>query len=156
MCILQLFCEIHGFFLDYEKQMASQSSKDITTSNKRNRPCRLHISEVMTILVYFHQSNHRTFRQYYQQMVQQELRWAFPHLVSYFRFVELMSDALQLLQMYLASRYATCTGIAFVDSTVMLVCHNLRISQHSVFAENAERGKTSIGWFYGFKLHLVI
>ena len=56
MCIIQLFCEIHDFFLDYEKQKASQTSKDINTSNKRNRPSRLHISEVMTILIYFHQS----------------------------------------------------------------------------------------------------
>ena len=156
MCIIQLFCEIHDFFLDYEKQKASQTSKDINTSNKRNRPSRLHISEVMTILIYFHQSNHRTFKQYYQQKVQQELGWAFPHLVSYSRFVELMSDTVELLQMYLASRYAACTGTAFADPTAMRVCHNPRISQHRVFAENAARGKTSVGGFYGFKLHIII
>ena len=156
MCIIHLFCEIHDFFLHYQKHKVSQSPKDTETSNKRNRPCRLHISEVMTILVFFHQSDHRTFKQYYQQKVQQELRWAFPHLVSYTRFVELTREALEPLRAYLASHYAACTGIAFADSTAMRVCHNLRISQHRVFTENAARGKTSVGWFYGFKLHIII
>ena len=63
---------------------------------------------------------------------------------------------MELLQMYLASRYAACTGTAFADPTAMRVCHNPRISQHRVFAENAARGKTSVGGFYGFKLHIII
>ncbi len=156
MCIIQLFCDIHDFILKYEKQKTSQSSEDINTFIKRNRVCRLHISEVMTILVFFHQSNHRTFKHYYQQKVQQELGWAFPHLVSYTRFVELMDGALELLQMYLTTRYAACSGIAFADATALPVCHNLRISRHRVFAHNAARGMTSVGWFYGFKCHIII
>ncbi len=67
MCIIQLFCDIHDFFLKYERQETSQSSKDINTFIKRNRVCRLYISKVMTILVLFHQNNHRTFKHYYQQ-----------------------------------------------------------------------------------------
>lgn len=35
------------------------------------------------------------------------------------------------------------------------MCHNRRIQQHRVFARLAKRGKTSVGWFFGFKLHLV-
>ena len=58
--------------------------------------------------------------------------------------------------MYLQSCFGECSGISFVDSTRLSVCHNRRISAHRVFAEVAERGKTSLGWFYGFKLHLVI
>ena len=48
------------------------------------------------------------------------------------------------------------TGIYVIDSTPLRVCENIRIPRHKVFKELAQRGKTSIGWFYGFKLHLVI
>ncbi len=48
-----------------------------------------------------------------------------------------------------------CTGISFIDSTALAVCKNPRIHSHKVFAGLAERGKTSTGWFFGFKLHLI-
>ena len=48
-----------------------------------------------------------------------------------------------------------CTGVSFIDSTRLVVCRNQRIHQHKVFNGIAERGKSSMGWFYGFKLHLV-
>jgi len=81
---------------------------------------------------------------------------AFPKLTSYNRFVELQRDALIPLWCYLHTRFGDCTGISFVDATTLSVCHNLRIPQHKVFADCAERGKSSMDWFYGFKLHLVI
>lgn len=84
------------------------------------------------------------------------LRWAFPYLVSYNRFVELMAGALLPLCAYLHTRKGHCSGISFIDSTPIAVCHNRRISSHRVFDETAERGKNSVGWFYGFKLHLVV
>jgi hypothetical protein len=45
--------------------------------------------------------------------------------------------------------------MSFVDSTAIKVCHNRRIKQHQVFADQAKRGKTSVDWFFGFKLHLI-
>jgi hypothetical protein len=80
----------------------------------------------------------------------------FPRLVSYNRFVELMPRVLVPLWFYLHSRKGQVTGISFIDSTPIAVCHNRRISSHKVFAGIAQRGKTSMGWFYGFKLHLLI
>lgn len=80
----------------------------------------------------------------------------FPDLVSYNRFVELMKDAVVPLAVYLETRKAECSGISFVDSTSLAVCHNRRIHSHQVFRGFAGRGKTSVGWFYGFKLHLAI
>ena len=47
-------------------------------------------------------------------------------------------------------------GVSFIDSTVLTACHTRRISSHKVFRGIAKRGKTSTGWFFGFKLHLVI
>ncbi len=81
---------------------------------------------------------------------------AFPRLVSYQRFVELMPSALVPLCGYLQTRKGECSGISFVDSTSLKVCHNRRIHAHKVFAGCAQRGKPSVDWFYGFKLHLVI
>jgi hypothetical protein len=46
--------------------------------------------------------------------------------------------------------YGTCTGLSFVDSTVLTVCHNRHISQHRVFDGVAQRGGTSVDWFFGF------
>jgi hypothetical protein len=81
----------------------------------------------------------------------------FPTPVSYNRFVELMSLALLPLLLYTKIfRRGRCTGISFIDSTPLKACHIRRIYSHKVFKTWAARGKSSTGWFYGFKLHLVI
>ncbi|GHP00508.1 hypothetical protein KSF_105550 [Reticulibacter mediterranei] len=80
----------------------------------------------------------------------------FPHLVSYARFVALIPRMLIPLLAYLQRRFGPCTGISFIDSTSLEVCDAKRISQHRVFAIDAKRGKTSMGWFFGFKLHLAV
>lgn len=86
----------------------------------------------------------------------QTLRAEFPRLVTYQRFVELIPTVLVPLCAYLQSTYGTSTGIAFIESTPLAVCDNRRIPRHRVFRGIAARGKTSMSWFYGFKLHLVV
>ena len=110
----------------------------------------------MTIVIAFHQSQYRTFKAYYRQMVQGHWRGEFAHLVGYPRFVALLPTVLVPLTAYLQTQSGPCTGISFVDSTALSVCHNARIQQHRVFAGRARRGKTSVGWFFGFKLHLAV
>ena len=149
-----LFCEIDDFCQAFEPEMNRHLLEDGT--QKRIRKSTLCLSEVMTLTVGFHQSGYRTFKHYYQQHVCVHLRWAFPHLVSYNRFVELMAGALLPLCAYLHTRKGDCSGISFIDSMPIAVCHNRRIHSHRVFDETAERGKNSVGWFYGFKLHLVV
>lgn len=112
----------------------------------------------MTICVFFHLSGYRTFKWYDTKLIQKEYHKFFPKLVSYNRFVELMSYAalpLSLFVQFLCSK-ASCTGINFVDFTTLDVCDSHRIQQHKVFQGIARKGKSSTGWFYGFKLHLVI
>jgi hypothetical protein len=84
------------------------------------------------------------------------LRSEFPDLVSYNRFVELMPGALLPLCYYLRTRKGNCSGISFIDSMPIAVCHNRRIRSHKVFSNVAQRGKNSMGWFYGFKTHLIV
>ena len=110
----------------------------------------------MTIIVYFHRSPYRDFKHYDTEYVAGHLRLYFPTLVSSSRFVELMPRTLVPLCGYLHTRKGRCTGITFVDSTARAVCHNRRSNRHKVCAGYATRGKSSMGWFYGFKLHLMV
>jgi hypothetical protein len=118
---------------------------------------RLSLSEVMAIIVLFHLSGYRCFKWYYQRCVCIHMREYFPAAVSYNRFVELTGHALLPLALYTQGfRRGKCSGISFIDSTPLKVCHVRRIYSHKVFKFHAARGKSSTGWFYGFKLHLVI
>jgi Transposase DDE domain len=116
----------------------------------------LSLSEVMTILVWFPASHYRTFKHFYLGSVLAEKRAEFPTLPRYTRLVELLPMTLLPLCAYLQTRQGQPTGIPFLDSLPIRVCHHRRIGSHSVFAGLAQRGKSSRGWFYGFKLHLVI
>ena len=110
----------------------------------------------MTILIHFHQSHYRTFKAYYTEHVQKHLRAEFPRLVGYARFVQRMPRVAALLCGYLTHLFGQCTGISFIDSTFLAVCDNRRIYQHTVFLGWATRGRGSMGWCFGFKLHLVV
>lgn len=123
---------------------------------KRVREPQLSISEIMTIIIHFHQSHYRDFKTYYIEYVCEHLGNEFPNLVSYNRFIELMPRVLLPLCCYLHSRKGQNTGISFVDSTRIAVCGNKRISRNQVFKEMAKLGKSTLGWFFGFKLHLVV
>lgn len=152
--IVSLFCEIDDFCQVFEPELNRRLLEE--GSRKRIRNQILCLSEVMTIIVWFHSSAYRTFKDYYTKEVSKHLRWAFPNLVSYNRFVELMPEALLPLCAYLQTRKGSCSGISFVDSTSIAVCHNRRINSNQVFSGVARRGKTSVDWFYGFKLHLIV
>jgi hypothetical protein len=124
---------------------------------QRQRSGSLCLSEIMTISIAFHQSAYRNFKGFYTQRVCCDWRGdAFPGLVSYNRFVEWMPSTLIPLCAYLRHCSGTCTGISFIDSTSFKLCHNRRINYHKVFQPLATRGKTSVDWFFGFKLHLVV
>jgi transposase len=124
---------------------------------KRRRARSLSVSEFMTILIHFHQSHYRNFKAYYLEHVLPHLGDEFPGLVSYTRFVDFIPSALIPLCAYFQHTcLGDCTGVSFIDSTSLDVCLNQRIASHKVFAGLTGHGKTSTGWFFGFKLHLVI
>jgi len=154
MSLLETFCDINDFCQYFELKWERIQLK--SGLRQRRRKSKLSLSEVMTIIVHFHQSGYRTFKAYYLNHVQRHLSKEFPNLVSYSRFVRLMAQAIVPLTWYLLTHCGQCTGISFVDSTPIKVCHNRRIKRHKVFAGLAAHGKTSMGWFYGFKLHLVV
>lgn len=150
----ELFCSVDDFCQIFEPQWQKQLLGH--SLQLRNRKRSLRLSEIMTILIGFHQSCYRNFKIYYLDKVQTQCQSYFPRLVSYNRFVEWIPETLVPLCAYLRSCFGTCTGISFMDATSLKVCHNKRISQHKVFENVAARGKTSVDWFFGLKLHLVI
>ncbi len=150
----ELFCSVDDFCRTFEPRWKQQLLG--YGLKLRNRPRSLSLSEIMTILIAFHQSCYRNFKTYYQKKVQQEWADAFPGEVSYQRFIEWVPSTLVPMCAYLRSCFGTCSGISFMDSTSLKVCHNRRIKQHKVFKNLAARGKTSVDWFFGFKLHLVV
>jgi hypothetical protein len=153
MDTLTVFCDIDDFCRVFEPVW---QAKLLALARRRRRASGLCLSEVMTIIVGFHLSGYRTFKDYYRGEVLRHRRGEFPGLVSYNRFVELMPWALVPLCCYLPTRYGQCSGVSFIDSTKLSVCHNRRIWSHRVMAGLAARGKTSVDWFYGFKVHLVL
>jgi len=153
MSVLELFCAVDDFMISFAPHL---KTSQLAAGKQRERAGQLCPSEVMTILIHFHQSQYRTFKAYYIEHVRVYLASEFPHLVSYQRFVALIPSVLVPLLAYLQSSYGTCTGISFIDSTSLEVCDPKRISQHRVFVNDAKRGKSSMGWFYGFKLHLAV
>ena len=149
-----LFCDVDDFCQIFEPLWHQELLKSGQKSRRRYRS--LSISEILTILIAFHQSHYRNFKHFYLINVRHHWRQAFPLAVSYQRFVAWMPSNLIPLCVYLRHCFGQCTGISFIDSTSIKVCHNRRIAQHRVFNGHAARGKTSVGWFFGFKLHLVI
>ncbi len=155
MDITTIFCQIDDFCHDFKAEFENHCLPK--QSKQRQKKSILSLSEVMTIMVWFHQQKYRSFKDFYTKHVMLHLRSEFPQLPSYNRFVELQTEAAIPLAMFLhRHRLARPTGVAFVDSTPLAVCDNRRIPSHKVFQEDARRGKTSMGWFYGFKLHIVI
>jgi hypothetical protein len=115
----------------------------------------LAVSEIITILLVLHGSQFKYLKSFYNGVTGDVLRRYFPNMPCYERFVAVQQSVLIPLLCFLLSRLGQRTGIYYIDSTALAVCHNRRIGRHNTFAGLAARGKTSMGWFFGFKLHLV-
>jgi hypothetical protein len=152
--ILAIFCDVDDFCKAFEEYCAKFF---LTDNSKKTQKCMMSASEIMTIVIYFHLSGYRTFKWYYNKHICVHLKSEFPQRLSYNRFVEVMQSIIAPLTLYLIKYHVgKCSGISFLDSTTIDVCNNRRIHSHKVFKDLAKRGKTSTGWFYGFKLHLII
>ena len=149
--ITKLFCSVDDFW----KSFNSQINKTFIGKPSRGPTCGISMSEIMTIMILFHQSNFRTFKYFYFYLLLNHIK-EFPKLPSYSRFVYLQKTAFVPLFAYLHQKKGKVTGISFIDSTILKVCHIKRSYSNKVFKKLAAKGKTTTGWFFGFKLHLVV
>lgn len=152
--LVKIFCEIDDFCKFFENQ---NEIKFLGEPKKAGRKQLLSASEILTICVYFHASGFKNFKVYYQTMIQGFLKSAFSSTVSYNRFIELRQKYMPLLVIYSKIKsLGSCDGISIIDSCKLQVCHIRREYSHKVFKGIATKGFSSTGWFYGFKLHLII
>ena len=155
--VTEIFFIIDEFDKNFEKIVSDHSLVQNTDLKQRNRKSTLSDSEVMTILILFHSGHYRDLKHYYINHVKKHMKSEFPQTVSYNRFVELQKKVVVKLAIFLKMFYLEkCTGISYIDSTPIRVCHIKREKQHKVFKGFAQKGQCSLGWFYGFKLHLII
>jgi len=152
--IEEIFCEID----DFCKQFFPQFERMLLPASdcKRQRALKMSASEIMTIVVLFHLSHYRDFKNFYLDCVCRQMSDYFPTLLSYNRFVEIQGRVFVALCAFMKAKTGYASGLYYVDSTTIKVCRNQRINQHQTFDNIAERGKSSMGWFFGFKLHIVI
>lgn len=156
--VIQIFCKVDDFCKEYEQTLDKRAMvKGIENGkNRRYRRASLSDSEIITIQILFHIGCFRNFKQYYLFYIQDYLKSYFPNAVSYNRFVELQARVFFPMMFFLNnSALGKCTGISFVDSTMIPVCHNLRRFSNKVFKGLATDGKGTMGWCHGFKLHFV-
>ena len=150
--ITDLFCVIDEFCKEYD-----QIVDKALLGNPSKRPVTLSKSEVITIMVLFHLGGFRCFKHFYIFYVQKHMQEEFPKTVSYNRFTELTQQHLMAMTLFLKTCcLGECTGISFIDSTPIRACKNKRIKRNKVFKGLANTGKSTMGWFYGFKLHIII
>lgn len=152
--IVEVYCVVDEFCKEFKR--GNDRFLSSSDSSKRNKASRMSLSEIMTIVILFHISGYRTFKHYYRDCVVGHLKTYFPEAVSYNRFIELIPTSLMPLTVFLYGLSGKETGKYFADSTTLEVCHNKRAKRNKVFNGLAKKGKNSMGWFFGLKLHLVI
>ena len=154
--ITEIYCMADDFCKKFVK-IQEKSMVEDKNYKHRNKPNRMSDAEIMVILILFHSGGFRCFKHYYKEYVCEHQTHLFPRRASYNRFVELEREVLLQLTVFIKEvLLGTCTGISFVDSSPLRVCRNQRTLIHKTFKGLAERGKCSMRWFFGFKLHLVI
>jgi transposase len=153
--ITELFCFIDDFCNAIQKEIAKNSISSSGAPKKPTRAPALAASEILTILILYQRSDIRNFKAFYTKHMRQ-YKEEFPKMPTYERFVELQKRVFILMLLLFMSLRKECEKIGYIDSTPIKVCHNKRIFNHKVFKGLAARGKSTMGWFFGFKLHLAV
>lgn len=152
--LTELFCQVDDFCRWFEPAWEQRLLS--TGTRKRRRGSALSLSELMTLVILFHHLRFRQFKRFYLDYVCCYLRAEFPTLPSYSRCIDLLPRCAAPLAAWFEQLKGECDGISIADATALAVCDNKRIARHRVFKACAARGKTSMGWFYGFKVHAII
>ena len=140
--ITEIFCIADDFCKEFELETDKTGLSEKNKGCHRHRKWRMSKSEIITILICFHFNSYRNFRHYYTFFVKEHLADLFPNQLSYNRFLELEARVSVEMMMFLQiCCFGRCTGISFIDSTCIPVCHNKRIYRNKVFKNYATRAR---------------
>ena len=154
--LIEIFIECDDYHKAFKEYLEAHSlpSPDFMLVPKVRKMSQ---SEMMSILIFYHFSGFKCFKWYYNVVIRGILKSYFPNAFSYSRFIQLMPELnIHMMFFMTALRLSVPTDGNYIDSKKLVVCHNRRIKSNKVFKNLARRGKSSTGWFYGFKLHLII
>ena len=146
-----IFTIVDDFCKSYQEWI---QHKLLISGKQRNRTGKLSLSESLSIVIFYHFSPYKNFKTYYKYFVKSGSM--FKETPCYERFIQIMPSLFLPLIIMMHYMSGKETGVYYVDSTHFAVCKNIRIFSHKTFAGLASRGHSSIGWFYGFKLHIII
>ncbi|PJI36520.1 IS982 family transposase [Acinetobacter pseudolwoffii] len=150
----ELFCVTDDFFLKFEAtywQFLMQSHRF-----SRIRAAHLSLSEITFIAIWYKCSHFTNFKAFFTWL-KQDKSSLFNSLPCYQRMIHLINThQLALHALHVALMKGQRSQYLWIDSTTLPVCKNQRIQRHKSLAEIASRGKSSMGWFYGCKLHIVM
>ena len=154
--ITEIYCIADDFCKEFAQELKKLQMLPGDGKKHRNRSCEMSDSEIMTVLLLFHFGTFENFKHYYLYYIGVHLKNDFPKRLSYNRFVAIEHRVFMPMMFFLNTIcFGKCTGITFMDSTSIKVCHNKRIKRNKVFDGIAKAGKSTVSWFYGFKLHLI-
>jgi len=154
--IIEIFCMADDFCKLFSQEIKKHQLFPNDSKKHRNRSHEMSDSEIMTVLLLFHFGTFKNFKHYYIHYIGIHLKKEFPKQLSYNRFIAIEHGVFVPMIFFLNMVcLGKCTGITFIDSTKIAVCHNKRIKRNKVFKGLAKIGKSTMGWFYGFKLHLL-
>jgi hypothetical protein len=156
--LIEIFINVDDACIAMGKYVQSHFLESGVSKKRPTRITGVKESELITILIFYHYSGYKCFEYYYKKLVLEDLRTYFPKMPTYHRFLELIERVSLPMFLYakMLCQSSARTGIYYIDSKKLSVCHPRRIQQHKVFKDIAQRGKSSVGWFYGFKFHLLI
>jgi hypothetical protein len=151
-CIITLYCLVDNFCKIYQEW---EKNHFLPKDGKRSREGNLSLAELLTIVLYFYLSPCLDFKNYYLAFLPYKYKNYFK-LVSYSRIIQLWPRLVMPLVLLLQYVRGEETGIYFIDSTKLQICHNKRTGNNRTFGKWAKIGRSSYGWFMGFKLHVII
>ena len=154
--VTEIFCIADDFCKEFESEISKNALPSSPDAPKCRRQRMMSDAEVITILICFHFNSFRNFKHYCLYCVCRHWKHLFPKTFSYNRFVEVMPRCFIAMTMFLKPAcFGECSGISFIDSTCVPAVHNKRQFSMKVFKGIAGKGKSTMGWYVGFKLHLL-
>lgn len=150
--LTEIFIEVDDFIKNLEKESLYDEIFGFLPAQTR-----MSKSELITINIYYHLSGMRCMKWFYEKIILDKLKSYFPKAYSYSHFVNCIDLIYKELLAYLIlCRLSKTSKANYIDSKRLEVCHLKREQQHRVFKGLAKKGKSSTGWFFGLKLHLIV